>query len=89
MYIIYRYDKRNSTELLWDVVETRDDLIHYFNKFIELDTSLKYIQSIPHNPRIAHSIPILENNKYEYIISLYNYVKEPTMFKFEDFDVKD
>jgi hypothetical protein len=79
MYIVTRYDVKNDTESVWDVVETKENLQIYMEDLIATNPKLKWHQPIPNNPpQIGHTLSILHNADEEYMIQRYEYVTKPS-----------
>lgn len=80
MFIIKCFNRilESESEYICDVVENYDALITYFNKLVEGNRDLKWVQSAPMNSRVGLLIPVLHSKDIDYYFERYEFVTEPS-----------
>ncbi len=77
MFVIFRYDIKNDSESIYDIVENYDILIGYIQELIIKYPELKSIQNPPLNPHIGYTIPLLRSDEYEFWVQRHMFVTKP------------
>jgi|LakMenEpi03Aug12_release.lakeMendotaPanAssembly.Ray.scaffolds.fasta_scaffold2766293_1 hypothetical protein len=78
MFVIFRYDIKNDTEFIYNIVENHDILVSYIQELMTKYSDLKSIQNPPHNPHIGYTIPLLRNEEFEFWVQRHEFVTKPT-----------
>jgi hypothetical protein len=79
MFVVKYFNSKTEDEYICDVVENYENLVMYFNTFMKSNPSFKMVQTIPKNPHIGNTIPILHNGAgVEYYIEHYEFVTAPS-----------
>lgn len=78
MYVITVEDNETQTQTIIDVVETYEILVKYMELFVERNPEFKKeLDTIPQNPQLGYTVPILKSNVYYVCIQRYEFTTEP------------